>query len=122
MYCATATSTVASPSLCVSNTDVCEATPHQHIIPVPHIHIEIVVLRHQCIKQWHIRVLHTALCVGQLFRIVADNVVFCAAVTSQKVVEPFVPAQRFDSQPHAESTVGVSSMLSQEVMPHDVFG
>ncbi|DBB15413.1 TPA: hypothetical protein ACH3X3_003644 [Trebouxia sp. C0006] len=45
-----------------------------------------------------------------------------AAGTSQKVAEPLAPVQRCDSQSHAQSTVAISNMLLQEVMPHDVFG
>ncbi len=108
-------STVALPSLCVSNTDVCEATLHQHIIPVPQSHCN-------CGTAALVRVLHIAPCVGQLSGIVEDYFLFCAAGISQKAMEPLVPVQRFDSQPHARSTVEVSNMLLQEVMPHDVFG
>ncbi|KAL0032784.1 hypothetical protein WJX79_010326 [Trebouxia sp. C0005] len=38
-----------------------------------------------------------------------------SASTSQKVVEPLAPFQRFDSQPHPRSNVEVSNVLLQEV-------
>ncbi len=81
-----------------------------------------MVLQHWCTSQWHDRVLHIALCVGQLAGIVADDDLVCAAGMSQKLMETLAHVQRFDSQPHDQSAVGVSNMLSQEVMPHDVFG
>lgn len=73
------------------------------------------ILQHWCTTQWRVGVLHIAPHVGQFSGIVAHNFAFCAAGTSQKVVEPLAPFQRFDSQPHPRSNVEVSNVLLQEV-------